>query len=486
MNANLEWILKHPIKAATLTGTGIVLLTNISKAQDRLENYVKDGTLTNLITLQPIEGIKITMPIFDGATPTDTLGPIYTNSQGYYGTSITDVEDEQQTNNTAIIKYYGNKIFTNNFDEKTLKIYNAIGQEVKNITTNDPNVEINLEGLASGGYLTVIELDKKAYANFVMTNKRKILGFKKLEDFLTKEKNNKLNKTTENLILTRDFEDQNGQYHSYIRGVIDQTFYENTTFNLTLPPVIPLQIPFNDPEVQYPINNLLDLWKYMSRMTNENDYRLLAKTLWPMGIFTDTSNTPQNWKQYINNAVNIVRDSLNIPADSILKINNQYTEPDFNLGYSTVNVFYLDSTAFKNIFGINGFSGGAFSFDNTNEAFIGYKIYLNTDKIINPIDAQKYILKEIQRYVTQTTYPINNTNYLGNTNTITGPGPATIYNTDEKTLIKQARNMSPNVWLNRFFNPGTLGKQNSAVNLKMQGNILNRFKDKKSIELIMK
>ncbi|GIU69522.1 MAG: hypothetical protein KatS3mg002_0758 [Candidatus Woesearchaeota archaeon] len=159
--------IKKYLTIGLITGTAII--TPI-KAQERLENYVKDGTITNPITLQPVEGIKVTMPIFDGATPIDTLGPLYTDNQGYYTTTITDVEDKQSPNNKTILKYYGNKIFTNNFDEKTLKIYTTNGQEVKSIKTSNPNIDINLEGLASAHYITVLEIDKKAYANIITTD----------------------------------------------------------------------------------------------------------------------------------------------------------------------------------------------------------------------------------------------------------------------------------------------------------------------------
>jgi hypothetical protein len=47
----------------------------------------------------------------------------------------------------------------------------------------------------------------------------------------------------------------------------------------------------------------------------------------------------------------------------------------------------------------------------------------------------------------------------GQTDNVQGPGTKTTYNTDEKTQIKMIRNMTPNVWLNRFLNPGTLYKQ---------------------------
>ncbi|GIU69520.1 MAG: hypothetical protein KatS3mg002_0756 [Candidatus Woesearchaeota archaeon] len=121
MNNTLEWILKHPIKAAALTSTGIVLLTNITNAQERLE-----GTISDPLTQQGLYNQQIDLELsWDGQTITDTMHTT-TNINGYYlFDNITNVEDEQSPNNKAILKYYGNKIFTNKFDEKnTQDIYN--------------------------------------------------------------------------------------------------------------------------------------------------------------------------------------------------------------------------------------------------------------------------------------------------------------------------------------------------------------------------
>ncbi|GIU69521.1 MAG: hypothetical protein KatS3mg002_0757 [Candidatus Woesearchaeota archaeon] len=253
----------------------------------------------------------------------------------------------------------------------------------------------------------------------------KIIGYKKLEDFLTEEKNNKLNKITENLILTRDFEDPNGQYHTYTRGVIDPIFYENTTFNLTLPPVISLQIPFTDPEVQYPINNLMDLWKYMSRIQNENDYRIYAKTLWPIKIYIDSSNAPTEWITPIREAIQFKRNNTTLNPDSVLIETNEYTDPFSGQNFSAVFLIYTDSLDIG-----QQDTRIAFFYDQNQEAFTGAFFKINTTTGMQPIDVYKAIQRNLQKYITQTVLSINNPNYLG-----TGTrGPPYETTPDEQTL----------------------------------------------------
>ncbi len=456
----------------------------------KITDATKDGYITDALNKQPLEGIEASLWVIDGGTLIDTIGPTLTNSQGYYSFNITGIEDIITIENIGEIKYQiintpQIQLNLNKLSKVEIKIYTILGEEIKTILdeeTNNKTINTNIDNLASGVYILQTIIDGKPYNNKILKTENKY-NYGKNIDKITKQtnKNNTLEKITE-LGIVRVFQDPKNQYHSYQHSNVEP--YNNKTFNLTLPPIIPLQTPFNDPEVTYPINNLMDLWKDMSRIQGPDDYRLFAKTLYPLGIFTDPENTPTNWKQYITNAENIIRDSLDIPADSILKINNEYTEPDYNLGYSTINITYMDSTTFKNIVGANINAGGAFIFDNTNIAFTGFEIYLNTDKITNPIDAQKILLKMLQMYITQTQGKINNQNYLGNT-TLLQTGPATTYNQDEKTQIKMIRNMTPNIWINRLFNPGTLGKQNSAFSFKMQENILNRFKGDKSVKIFV-
>lgn len=455
MNENLEYIIKHPIKTIG-TATAILLMTNTVKGQDKLE-----GRITDPLTQEGLEGKKITLKLYDPSNGTylGTTNPTLTDINGYFTfDNITDVEDEQETNTKAIIQYKANKIFTNNNNRKILTIYDAATKEqVKQIETTNKEIDIDLQGLAASRYITILQINDKAYANVAAATKDgKIIGYIRLEDYLTEENHTTLNKTAA-IGATISITDETNTHQNYIEGGIGN-WTGTKTLNITLPPIIQLQNQFTDTEVNYQINNIMDLWKYMGRVQNENDYGLYAKTLWPIKIFKGT-NMPQEWEQYINNAINTVRDSIGITPDSILQITNEYTEPNYNLGYSAMNIIYMDSTEYKSLFGDNGFSGSAFIFDGASESFTGYRIYLNTDKITNPIDAQKFILKQIEMYITQSTYPINDPNYLGQTDNTQGPGTATTYNDDEKTLMKMVRNMSPNVWINRFFNPEeTLGK----------------------------
>ncbi len=472
MNNNLEQIIKHPIKTAGMIGAGIFLIANTAKGQDKLE-----GTISDPLTQQGLEGRKITLNLYDPNTGTylGTTNPTWTDINGFYlFDNITDVEDEQSPNNKAILKYYGNKIFTNNFDEKTLKIYTTNGQEVKSIKTSDPNIDINLEGLASAHYITVLEMDKKAYANIVTANAGKIIGFKKLEDALTEEKNNRLNKITE-IGARIKIIDSTTTHHSYEAGI--GNWSGQRTLNITLPPVIPLQIPFTDPEVQYPINNLMDLWKYMSRIQNENDYRLFAKTLWPIKLYIDSSNAPTGWITPIRDAIQFKRNNTSLNPDSVLIETNQYTDPFSGQNFSAVFLIYTDSLDI----GQQDTRIGFF-YDQNQEAFTGAYFKINTTTGMQPIDVYKLIQRELERYITQTLWPINNPNYMG-TGTRGAPYETT---SDEQLLEDMVRNLSPNVWINRFFNPGTLGKQSDIKNFNFRENILDRIKESKSVQVIVK
>lgn len=466
MNPNLEYLIKHPIKTVGITGSGIFLLTNITNAQESLGDYNKTGKVISTQTKTPIQGIEVTMPIFDGTTPIDTLGPMYTDNQGYYATTITDVEDEQTPNNQRIIQYYGNKIFTNNFDEKTLKIYNSIGQEIKNIKTNEPNIDINLEGLASGRYITTIEINKKTYANVAVTQEGKIIGYKKIEDFLTEEKNKTLKKTTENLILTREFKDPNGQYHAYIRGVIDPIYYENTTFNMALPKIVflPDSMQFNSPRGTYPINTEIRLWQHMAGVTDPNHYLSIGRKLMPIKFYLDTLNTPTGWKDALRNGINNIRNQTTHHPDSLVLETPEYREITFENGFSQINVSYTDSIG-------TGQRDYLISMylDGSNDAFVGAELKIDTSRGQQPIDIYKAIQRTTQMYITGAPWPIDNPKYLG---TDTRGEPYNI-TTPEMNLIDMTRtfqdiivqNNGQRIFTNRFMHPGTF-VTNRSVQIK--------------------
>lgn len=456
MNNTLEWILKHPIKSAGIIGTGILLLTNTTKAQERLEGIISDP-----ITQQGLYNQQIDLELsWDGQTITDTMHTT-TNINGYYVfDNITGIEDEQSPNNKTILKYYGNKIFTNNFDEKTLKIYTTNGQEVKSIKTSNPNIDINLEGLASGRYLTVVEIDKKAYANLIIADAGKIIGYKKLEDTIKEEKNNKLNKITE--VWGRiKIQDPGNTHHTYFSNT--GNWSGQRTLNITLPPVIPLQTPFTDPEVSYPINNLMDLWKYMARIQGPDDYGLYAKTLWPIKIYIDSCNAPTEWITPIRNAIQFKRNNTTLNPDSVLIETNEYTDPFSGQNFSAVFLIYTDSLDI----GQQDTRIGFF-YDQNQEAFTGAYFKINTTTGMQPIDIYKAIQRNLQKYITQTGNQINNPNYLG-TETRGAPYETT---PDEQKLEDMIRNMSPKVWINRFFNPGTLYKPGAPNGFERKGQLL--------------
>ncbi|MGV8150214.1 MAG: hypothetical protein ACP5NV_00625 [Candidatus Woesearchaeota archaeon] len=465
MNINLEQLIKHPIKTLATAGAGIILLTNIAKAQDSL-----NGKITDPLTGQGLEGKKITLNLYNPVThePIGTTSPVWTDINGYYMfNNITDVDDGQTPTSKSIIQYIGNKIFTNNFNEKTLKIYNEIGQEIRNIKTTNPEINLNLEGLASGRYITILELDKKAYANIIIQDAGQIIGQKKLEETITEETKKQTNKITE-IEAGIDILNETNTHHSYINGPVG-IWNGQKTLDITLPPIIQLQTQFTDPEVPYPINNIMDLWKYMSRIQGQDDYRIYAKTLWPIKIYIDTTNAPTEWITPIRNAINFKRNNTTNNPDSLLQETNEYTDPFSGQNFSAISIIYTDSLDIG-----QQDSRIGFFYDSNTEAFTGAYFKINTSTGQQPIDIYKAIQRNIQKYVTQSLMKINNSDYMGTETR----GPPYETTPDEQLLEDMVRNMSPEVWINRFFNPGALNKQGNIYTpetpegYKKQGHLL--------------
>jgi hypothetical protein len=464
MNPNLEYLIKHPIKTAVTTGAGIFLFTNITNAQESLGDYNKTGKVISTQTRQPIQGIEVTMPIFDGATPIDTLGPLYTNSNGIYSTIISDVGNPQTSTTQSTITYIGNKILTEDINDKTLKIYVLeTGEEIRSINTNNSEININLEGLATGRYLTILETKKGIYANALINNARTVIGYQKVSDAIKTTDNNKLDKKLENLILTREFKDPNGQYHAYIRGVIDPTYYENTTFNIALPQItfLPDSMQFNSPRGTYPINTEIRLWQHMANVVDPDTYKSIGRKLMPMKVYLDTLNTPTGWKDALRNGINNIRNQTTHHPDSLVQETSEYRELQFENGFSQINVSYVDST-------ITGEWDYliTFRYDNDNDTFVGATLEIDTSRGQQPIDVYKAIQRNIQKYIVGTPHPIDNPKYMG---TDTRGEPYNI-TTPEMNLIDMTRtfqdiivqNNGQRIFINRFLHPGE-GDNNSKL-----------------------
>ncbi len=449
------------------------LLVVSSIAQDALQGYISDP-----FTQQGLAERKMTLNLYDpnNGTFLGTIGPVWTDINGYYDFgNVTEVENNFNTSAQSVISYSGNTIWTNNNDEKTLYIYSIIGEEVFRIKTFERIIKLNMNQLPSGRFVTLLRMGKNSYSNLIINNNGIIIANKKLEEKLNREKSF-LNKPTE-IGATIKIIDSTNAHHSYIDGGIGN-WSGSRELNITLPPVITLQYPFSDSEIPYPVNNLMDLWKYMSRVQGPDDYRLYAKTLWPIKLYIDSANAPTDWITPIRNAINFKRNNTSLNPDSVLIETNEYTDPFSGQEYSAVFLIYTDSTDIG-----QQDSRIGFFFDGNSESFTGAYFKINTTTGMQSIDVYKLIQRELERYITQTGWPINNLNYMG-TGTRGAPYETT---PDEQLLEDMVRNMSPNIWINRFFNPGTLGKQSlNKGSLDYKQNILDRFKDDKSVKVIVK
>lgn len=385
-----------------------------------IQDFIKDGTIIDAYTRQPLQGIEVTMPIFDGATPIDTIGPLTTNTQGYYTTIITVIDDIVQIENIGEIKYQiintpQIQLNLSKLSKVEIKIYDLLGQEIQTLLdeeTKQKTINTNIDNLASGVYILQTIIDGKQYNNKTLKTE-KGYNYGKTNDKITKEKTtkNNLEKITENLIITRDIKDPQNNYYEYNRGLIDPTYYENITFNMALPKVVflPDSMKFTSPEVNYPINTEIRLWQYMARIIDQNDYKSIGKTLMPMKIF-DPGTQPQ-WTQPIINGTNNIRNQTTHNPDSLVQTTNEFKTIAYSNGFSQINIIYADS----NLIGQED-HGLLFFYSSTNDAFVGAELYINTSTGMQPIDIYKAIQKDIMGYVSGGINPINNPKYLGTNN----------------------------------------------------------------------
>lgn len=446
----------HP-KEITFQGDNIIIPE--SKLEEFLKNYTSkknitltkqtgeitlDGYVNDALTTEPIENVATTLYLYDWPTPIDTLGPILTDFQGYWSFTVTDVEDQQTINNQTKLQYHGNKILTNNINEKTLKIYDVIGQEVKNIKTNNHEIDINLEGIASGLYITILELEKKTYANLIMNSSGKVAGHKKIEEHIIVE-NKKLNKTKTQLVGLIDYTPPNNQHHRYGGVVgIDGYILGDTRTDISLFPRINLENPIVDPEytVIPTIETLRDLWWYAVRFQGQPF--VTVKMLFPIKLFIDSSNAPTGWIPEIRDVIQFYQDSLEIHPDSLIKENPVYTEPSYYNGYSAINIIYTDSTEIG-----QQYTTFDIVFSSSNNTIIGGWIKINVPKITNKEDAGMILARQIEVYTTQTIDRIKDPRYLGNTS-YNNLGTTRRPNNDEKKWIKTGRFSKP-FWFGGIF-----------------------------------
>ncbi|GIU69518.1 MAG: hypothetical protein KatS3mg002_0754 [Candidatus Woesearchaeota archaeon] len=413
-----------------------------------LEEYIKDGYITDALTTQPIQGIELIFPISDFSTFDDTLGPVQTNSEGYYTLTITGIKDQKETKNIGTIKYINGtaKITVNNYKKIKITTYDIQGKEITRTTEKEINgtETINLK-LPIGETITKIEIDNKTYTNIhINDGKNHYVKKGKTQEQITETTTKTLEKTTEQVYLGRWMEDPNNQYHKYQHPEAEP-YAENISKDFTLIPRIQLENPITDPE--YPIipniNTIRDLLWYGGRVQGEWQNQQHGKTQYPIKIYIDSSNAPTGGITSARNIIQYFQDSLNIHPDSLIQETPINIEPNFNNGISAMKIIWTDSTQ---TYGYN--SVLAYIYSSSHSTMIGGEIYIDTNKVTTTENIEKYIALNIQRYITGIVNPINNQNYLQYTTAGNRIGPTKRPNNDEKKLIKIGRNHKP-YYINR-------------------------------------
>ncbi|AFH48935.1 Hypothetical protein IALB_1224 [Ignavibacterium album JCM 16511] len=414
-----------------------------------LEEFIKDGYITNVLTKEPIQGIETKLVTYT-PFPTDTIGPVTTNSQGYYTFTITGINEQKETKNIGTIEYINGtaKITVNNYKKIKITTYDIQGKEITRTTEKEINgtENINLK-LPIGETITKIEIDNKTYTNIhINDGKNHYVKKGKNKEQIIEEQYKKLNKT-QTLIGLINLQSPNNQYHRYYAVVdYDGVITGNKRFDINLIPRIPLENPIIDPgytTIPY-INTIRDLMWYSSRIEDEWDNRLAGKTLYPIKIYIDSSNAPTGGITSARKIIQYFQDSLDIHPDSLIQETPINIEPNFNNGFSAMKIIWTDSTQTNRLNSLL-----TFIFSSSHETFIGGKIYIDTNKVTTEENMEKYIARLIQLYITGGVYPINNQNYLAYT-TGNRIGPTKRPNNDEKKWIKIERYHKP-YYMNRVY-----------------------------------
>ena len=269
-------------------------------------------------------------------------------------------------------------------------------------------------------------------------------NFAKTRQQITTPKNS-LEKTTEELLIGREFKDPNNQYHNYAHGEVEP-FTENITHDFSLLPRIQLEYPIIDPEytVIDTIKTLRDLYWYSGRLQGEWQNARKGTTEWPIMIHIDTTNTLPGWKEEIRKVIQYYRDSLDIHPDSLIKETPIRIEWGHFNGFSTMNINYKDSTEYY----LQGTYWGMVNIiSGITSKKIGAEIYIDTNKVQTQ-QIQTIISRALQIYITSGIFPINHQEYLGYTHGLR-IGPRNRPNNDEKKWIKIGRNMAE-IYINRI------------------------------------
>jgi hypothetical protein len=443
---------------------------------NKITDITLDGYVTDALTKQSLEGIKVTADIWDGETHTETRGPILTDMNGYFKfTGITDVDDYVLSSNHNLDAPYPNP-----FSSKTiitvpvmesgtcnLILADAIGQQIAKFngylnrglhtfTINDPG--------ASGIYLyKFVDAQNSSSSGKIVylgggVNSSEIIlhnGERALPSSLEKSGGDSLEKIM--AIWSRmTYEDTLGIYHNYIAGGNGNFTNNFPRRSIALPPVVflPDSMQFTDNEVSYPINTVVRLWQYMCRIVDKDDYKSIGVKLMPMKVYDP--NTQPQWSQSLEDGVNNLRSRTTTEPDGLVQMTTEYREPSFANGFSQINVVYADSS----IMGQDD-QGILLYYSSLNDAFVGGDLYNNISTNQQPIDIFKAVQRNIQVYVTGGIYPINNPKYFG-TNARGEPYEPT---EPEMQIIDMTRNMQDviqensgeRIFINRFLHPGDSG-----------------------------
>jgi hypothetical protein len=377
------------------------------------EEVTLDGYVTDALTLEPLDGIDVSVKIYQTGGEFELYGPVKTDINGYYIIEhvVLGLENNEEIKNIGQLEYFGGqvRITTNTYKKIKLTTYDILGQEINTLFDKEilGTETIPLELLVNQPTITRIEIDGNVYTaiHIKQNNIYSVRSGKNVEQMTEKSIERSGKPVATGGII--DLIDSTRSHHDYIGGGTGEFTSNTPRFNMALLPRMNLDSAFVDPNytVIDTIKTFRDIIWDLGNIQGEWDNRDTAPTLYNWQLCIDTTNCPTEWKEPIRDAIQYWRDTmavyLGMESDSLIIETDHYTDPFSGQNFSPINISYVNEIP------NNWDSWRTVYFDAENYVSVGADFFLNTSTGMQPIDVFKEINRNLEEYIIGTGPPYN-------------------------------------------------------------------------------
>lgn len=325
-----------------------LLLYNITYTQDFLGQYNVHGKVTDGLTTQGLGGISVK---YIQVTPeTDTI-ETFTDAEGNYSFTITDVENQQSELESKVT--FGNggskpvvTISSLTEDKADITVFDILGQRIYKqnnyLVPGINSITINIPKVAASVYFATIETSQKLLINKLQ------LPFNNWGNCATeifKSRTNIQLKKTEEITFVIEFRDLTEQHYPYLvrnwRAISLVNGYE---YNTPLLPKKNLAIPFINPRNNAQVRTTRELL-FFERGVDYLLYSAYQPRVRPLLTYLDIQDLPSQYsEQDVRNATLVMLTATNLPLDTLLwKETENYIRPQ-EAESSTIGYKFEDSS----------------------------------------------------------------------------------------------------------------------------------------------